>query len=235
MDDPSDISIDLIQPVKKKDEDEFVYDKSKSLDEIYLAELKECVPYKDMRMLTPEKVKTIIHHVGQGLSLFTASSAAGVVPSTVAKYIREGRKRYNEACEIDFDTFEEFEEYIGERGKFFLEINKAKSECVFELHNILMDKAQEAGKEWIPQWLLQIMEPETYSQKFRLEKLKHDLREEATDSGLGRVQFTFIDGMASRPDEDREFMEKRLQELKDIHGDPTTHMDADDEGESGED
>lgn len=205
-------------------EKEFLMDKDKTLDEIYLAELKECIPYKNMKMMTPAKARIILNNVGKGLSLFTAATAAGMVPSTVARYMRIGRDRYNKACEMDIETIEEFEEYMGEEGMFFIELTKAKSECIVDLHDILMDKASEAGKEWIPQWLLQVMEPETYSSKYRIEKMKADMRGDVSAGSVGTVQFTFIDGMESRPPEDKEFIQKKLAQLYEKHGDPVTEM-----------
>lgn len=209
-------------PKIEESDDEYIYDKDKSLDDIYLEELKECVPYKNMRMLTPAKARQVIHNVGKGLSLYTASTAVGLVPSTIGKYLRTGRQKYNEACEADFDTVEEFIEYIGEEGQFFLDLTKAKSECVIDLHDILIDKASEAGKEWIPQWLLQVMEPETYSSKYRIEKMKADMRADVGAGAVGTVQFVFIDGVESRPEEDRDYVADRLAKLHEKHGEPVT-------------
>lgn len=223
MGNKSDLTRDELPRIEDSD-DEYVFNKDKTLDEIYLEELRECIPYKNMRMLSPAKAKQVIHNVGKGLSLYTASTAVGVVPSTIGKYLRIGRKKYNEACEIGFDTIEEFEEYVGEEGMFFLELTKAKSECVIDLHDILMDKASEAGKEWIPQWLLQVMEPETYSSKYRIEKMKADMRADVGAGAVGTVQFMFIDGMESRPPEDKAYIEDKLAKLHMKYGDPVTEM-----------
>lgn len=231
MEDNTPLTREDLHPNLEK-EKEYLMDKDKTLDEIYLSELKDCIPFKNMRMLTPAKARGVINNVAKGLSLFTASTAVGVVPSTIAKYMRMGRERYNKACELDFKDVAEFEEYLGEEGRFFIELTKAKSECVMELHDILMDKASEAGKEWIPQWMLQVMEPETYSSKYRIEKMKADMRADVGAGSVGTVQFTFIDGMRSRPPEDRVYIQEKLAQLQSKHGDPVTELTMEEVTES---
>lgn len=231
----------LIKP--EEDKEDYLYDYSKTIDENYLEELKSCVPLKTMRMLTPAKIEIMLKHVRNGMSLSTAGSSVGIVPTTLGRYLFEGKKDYEALTDEDFEKHDNHDDALTEKAKFFLMVAQAKSECVITLQNILMDKANENGKEWIPQWLLQILEPETYSLKYRTEKMKLDAKSNEASTTVGKIEFVFIDGAESRNDEDREYIEKRMDDLERKWGKPKTAVkitDAtytviDDEEEDSED
>lgn len=211
---------------KDEEEEEFSYDLSKTLDENYLAQIRSCVPLKTMRMLTPVKIDTILEHVKNGMSLSTAGASVGVVPTTLGSYLADGKKEYEALTDEDFEGVENPEDVLTEKAKFFIQVSQAKGECIVTLQNILMDKASEAGKEWIPQWLLQVLEPETYSLKFRTEKMKLEAKAQETLSAVGKIEFVFIDGFGGRPEEERDYINDKLNELEDKWGKAITSVNV---------
>lgn len=208
------------------EEEDYLYDLSRTLDENYLDQVRSCVPLKTMRMLTPSKIDTILDHVRQGMSLSTAGASVGVLPSTLGTYLADGKKDYESLTDEDFEAVDDPDDALSEKAKFFIQVSQARGECIIHLQNILIDKAGENGKEWIPQWLLQVMEPETYSLKFRTEKMKLDAKAQEGHSAVGRIEFVFIDGFDSREDEEKEIINNRLQELEDKWGKATTAVNV---------
>src|SRR5690554_6010931 len=91
----------LIKP--EEDKEDYLYDYSKTIDENYLEELKSCVPLKTMRMLTPAKIDIMLKHVRNGMSLSTAGSSVGIVPTTLGRYLFEGKKDYEALTDEDFE------------------------------------------------------------------------------------------------------------------------------------
>lgn len=211
---------------KEEIEDEFLFDAYMTLDEQYAHHLKSCMPLKTMRMLTPEKVIVILEHLKDGLSLSTAGAAVGIVPSTLGKYLADGKRDYENMTDEDFEGYEHSEDAFSEKAKFFIDVSRARGTCVARLHNVLLDRAEENGKEWISQYLLQILEPEVYSQKYRIEKLKLDARDSDGGGGVGKIEFSFVNGMKSRDEEDRGYLVDELEGLENKWGKPKTSMDA---------
>ncbi len=219
-------SEDLPLRDKEDEEDEYLFDSSLTLDEQYMYNLRSCMPIKTMRMLTPEKIITILEHLKDGLSLSTAGSAVGVIPSTLGKYLAEGKKDYEAMTEKDFEGHERPEDAFTDKAKFFIDVSRARGTCIARLHNVLLDRAEENGKEWISQYLLQIMEPEIYSQKYRIEKLKLDARDNDGGGAVGKIEFSFINGMGSRPKDERTYLVDELAKLELQYGNPKTSVDA---------
>lgn len=228
MSDDTDIITRDSLPVlrEEEDEEENTYDFSKTLDENYLAQIRSCVPFKTMRMLTPLKIDTILEHVRNGMSLSTAGASVGVVPSTLGSYLADGKREYEAMTDEDFEGFDDPEDALTEKARFFIQVAQAKGECIVTLQNILMDKASEAGKEWIPQWLLQVMEPETYSLKYRTEKMKLEAKAQETLSAVGKIEFVFIDGFASRAEDEKDYIDEKLSELENKWGKATTTVNV---------
>lgn len=219
-------SVDLPLLDKEDEEEDYLINSHLTLDEQYMFNLRSCMPIKTMRMLTPEKVITILEHLKDGLSLSTAGAAVGVVPSTLGKYLAEGKNDYESMTDEDFEGHARPEDAFSDKAKFFIDVSRARGTCVARLHNVLLDRAEENGKEWISQYLLQILEPETYSQKYRIEKLKLEARENDGGGAVARIEFSFVNGIESRPTAEKDYMLSELKSLEEQYGKPKTTMNA---------
>ena len=147
-------------------------------------------------------------------------------PSTLGKYLAEGKSDYEALTDEDFENVTNMEDALSEKAKFFIGVSRARGTCIARLHNVLLDRAEENGKEWISQYLLQILEPATYSQKYIIEKMKADAKDDDGGGAVGKIEFSFVDGMKSRPKEERVYLVSELKNLEAQYGKPKTTVNA---------
>ena len=166
-----------------------------TVDEAVTKEFATCDPLCPAT-LNESRFNAILASVGKGVSLNTASLAAGVPPLALKRILAKGREDY-ESVAASVEDIEDFNSRLTTEAKFFIGLCEAKGNTIVTMHNILYDRAEELP--WVAQWFLNVLEPETYNLKYKMHK---EDREDSQAGVNANITFEFKDGMKSRPPEE---------------------------------
>ena len=138
--------------------------------------------------------------------------------ATYASWNRQ--EDFENLTDEDFEGIDDIDEVLSPKARFYLEVNRIKGDMVIELQSGLQEKALEGGKEWIATYILERTEPEFYNLK---RKFQADV--DADVKATNTVQFELMDGFMARPEEDREFISKEMEDLEEIYKEDSCNPD----------
>lgn len=203
------------QDLKKADKSskEPLLDTSGSLDDSFASIIKSA-PVRNRGRLNSAVIESIAENISHGISLSTASMYVGVSPSTLATWLKTGQEQVDALSDSEIELADgELESLVGIEGRLFLKLCRAKANAIVELHNMLYERAFESGKEWLATYILERAEPEKYNLKY---KVQQDV---SSNVSANVVEFKFINGPEVRPPEDKEFIDAKMDELKEQYKD----------------
>lgn len=186
------------------------YDKL-SVDEVMAKELRNIKPQNNGKF-APEIVACILENLKKGISMSTAAMAAGISPVTALNWYKQGMAEVASLTDEQLESESDMDKLLSGKGQFFIKVNKAKSECIVTIHDMLYERCFENNKEWLGTYILEREEPEKYN-------LKHKMMTEvdARTENKATVQFKFIDGLSERPPEDKKYIDDKLKELNKMY------------------
>lgn len=193
-----------------------------SLDDMCMDALKSAKP-SDTR-LNRQNVEIIVENIERGISMTTAAMYIGISPSTLLNWFNDGKKEAE--CITDEEYYEadgNLEELLSLKGQLYLDITKARSKCIVEIHTSLYERSFEAGKEWIATYLLERQEPEKYNLKYKAQQ------EINANAHAKIVEFRFINGMESRNEEDINVIKSMMSELETQYSNSDIITDSDED------
>ena len=190
------------------------------IDEALVKDMKAMNPKSDKGLFREDILRAIYNALSHGVSLNMACNAARVPPALARKWLKQGQEDFENLTDEDFEGIDDIDEVLSPKARFYLEVNRIKGDMVIELQSGLQEKALEGGKEWIATYILERTEPEFYNLK---RKFQADV--DADVKATNTVQFELMDGFMARPEEDREFISKEMEDLEEIYKEDSCNPD----------
>lgn len=179
-----------------------------TLEDFCLDELKHGRPMENIKLSIPV-IESIVSNVERGVPLSVCAMYLGLSAVTVGNWFRKGQKEIEGISADDWDNCDgDYSKILSIYGLFYMKVCKARATPIINLQDCLYERAFEAGKEWIATYMLERMLPETYNLKY---KIQQDV---SANVSANVVEFKFVDGPKSRSEEDQDFINHQMEELK---------------------
>lgn len=179
-----------------------------TLEDFCLDELKHGRPMENIKLSIPV-IESIVSNVERGVPLSVCAMYLGLSAVTVGNWFRKGQKEIEGISADDWENCDgDYSKILSIYGLFYMKVCKARATPIINLQDCLYERAFEAGKEWIATYMLERMLPETYNLKY---KIQQDV---SANVSANVVEFKFVDGPKSRSEEDQDFINHQMEELK---------------------
>lgn len=189
-------------------------EESKNLNDYLNTQLRSIDTKCDLR-LTDALIENISANLAIGVPFEACCQNAGVLPSTVKRWLKKGREEIENLTEEQLES-DDPRQYLTNYGKFVLRMNKSKSNMVVKITEAITEKMLEPHNEWLLTWMLEKLEPETYNIKYKTAIQQNN---NVNNGVQNNITVQFINGFSGRSEEDQKYIADTLNALSDHYKD----------------
>ena len=186
----------------------------KPLNDSLVDILRNAIPKAD-RKLTPAVIENISHNLGIGLPIEACCACVHVLPQTMKNWLKKGEEEVCNLSPAQLEAGDDILETLSPYGQLFFKTYEARGVLMADILSAIKDKMYEPHNEWLMTYMLERLDTETLNLKY-----KATVANQNNNSGTQNfVQIQFINGLESRPKEEKEYIENALSQLQEKYAD----------------